>query len=136
MGTVTIISHRKTLAHISVLFMNSVTKGADDLSCKFYHRLHLHAQHIKHEPWQQSLVLEKGQHCRQELAVKTLNTALLTALPPSAFPDTGQATVGSSQSDHVTGLYLTSFLTGVKTQGYKAQRRELGQSCYVFKHHK
>lgn len=45
MGTVTIISHRKTLAHISVLFMNSVTKGADDLSCKFYHRLHLHAQH-------------------------------------------------------------------------------------------
>lgn len=51
--------------------MNRVAKGADVLSCKFYQHLHLHTQHIKHELWQQSLVLEEGQHCLDALSSRT-----------------------------------------------------------------
>lgn len=111
---------KKTLAHTSVLFMNRVTKGADALSCKFYQHLHLHTQHIKHELCQQSLVLEEGQHCPITLSSRTscenFKYSRAHCITPSPFPDTGQATVESSQSDHLTELYLTSFLTVVKQQ--------------------
>lgn len=77
--------------------------------------------------------------CHEELAVKTLNTAVLT--------DTGQATVEYSQSDHLIELYLTSFLTAVEQQAaldirqcsarvQTAKHRMCEQSCYVFKHYK
>lgn len=57
--------------HTHALFMNRVAKGAHILSCKFYQHLHLHTQHIKHELWQQSLVLEEGQHCLDALSSRT-----------------------------------------------------------------